>query len=77
MKYRITFDVDLYAPSTGQAYAEALDHLAAVIEKHRRQLMWVALERVRELPNGGVEGSPHSDRVDGWLCKYTIDEVAP
>lgn len=73
-KYRVTFVLEAYDSSPGQFYAQALDHLSAVIEKHRAQLMWVALDRVKQLPNGGIEGTPHSDRLDGWLCSYTVEE---
>lgn len=76
-KYRISFELQLYAGTHGTAYATALEHLADLVEKHRRLQLGAALDLVDDLPNGGVEGAGHGDTLDGWHCVFTVDKVRP
>jgi hypothetical protein len=74
-KYRVTLELELYAETAGRAYDRALGLVLRMIDRHVAMRVGQALDLVEKLPNGGIEGEPHGESLDGWRCTYTVDEV--
>lgn len=74
-KYKVAFEVEVYAHDVAEGYREAMARLIDVMDKHNHQRLPEALERAGELPNGGIEGEGHAnDRLSGWRVVWDVRE---
>lgn len=72
-KYRVTFEFELFALTEGRAYDRAASLVVRMVDRHVAMRVGQGLDLVEQLPNGGIEGEPHGDSLDGWRCTYTVD----
>lgn len=76
-KYSIKFEIEVYDLAPGLAYGRAMQIMEDVIRRHRSIRVPQAIDEVAAVPNGGIEGEPHGETLDGWRCVFIVDEAKP
>ena len=74
-KFEVTFEVQVYAPKVGDAYALASKHLRWMLEKHEKMNLAGLLNDTGEPRTGGADGAPHTNALDGWRCIFSVREA--
>lgn len=67
-KYRVSFDLDIYAEDASTAFNSAR-LLVSQVRVPRGVLDAVPL------PTGGAQGKPHTETELGWKCNFHIEEA--
>jgi hypothetical protein len=70
-KFKVSFEFELYAGSTGEALVLACGLARSVTQKIEQNRIAEHLEG-DSLPTGGTDGAPHGATLDGWHCLWTI-----